>query len=215
MSMTDLNIILNRIKEKILLSQIVEMDVRLVKKGREFVGNCPFHQEKTGSFFVNDEKGTFYCFGCGASGDIIEYVKRKNNITFQQAVEKLADQAGIKLPEKNSSLPVKSSDIEINQRILQKSIEFFMNSLNTNNIAKEYCKLRGITDEIINKFSIGYAPNNNDALLKYLRTYNFLEKNLIASGLFIKKNFEMIPRFKARLMFPVFNRAGEGIAFGG
>ncbi|MDR3031459.1 MAG: DNA primase [Holosporales bacterium] len=209
--MTEFSIVLNRIKEKIPLSKIVGQDVYLQKKGREFVGNCPFHHEKTGSFFVNDEKGTFYCFGCGISGDLIGYVIKKWGITFQQAIEKLAEQAGVKLPEKK----VVSHEAEVNQKVLQKAVEFFKNTLNNDKIAKEYCKSRGITADVIEKFSIGYAPFNNDVLLKYLREFGFQDKNLISSGLFIKKDLGLSPRFRNRLMFPVFDRKGWPIAFGG
>ena len=101
MSDFGLNSVLNLMKERVSLSRIVRQDVVLQKKGREFVGHCPFHNEKTGSFFVNDDKGTFYCFGCGASGDIVEYLMRKRGIQFMQAVEILSEMSGIKIPEKS------------------------------------------------------------------------------------------------------------------
>ncbi|GHT88997.1 DNA primase [Alphaproteobacteria bacterium] len=208
--MTEFNIALRRIKEKVLLSAVVVRDVQLRKKGKEFIGNCPFHNEKTGSFFVNDEKGSFYCFGCGATGDLFSYVMKKDCLSFNQAVEKLAEMAGIKLPEKHRI----SHETERNQLILQKAIEFFQNNLRTNKVAKEYCVKRNITNEVIDKFSIGYAPNNNE-LLTYIRNCGFSNNELTASGLFVKNDFGTYQRFKNRIMFPVFDRNNQPIAFGG
>lgn len=213
MSGSELNNILGRIKEKVLLSQIVRQDLPLQKKGREYVGNCPFHNEKTGSFFVNDDKGTFHCFGCGASGDVFEYVMKKRGVQFIQAVESIAEIAGIKLPEKKEF----SSDLYENQRkILQKAAEYFKGNLPKNQIAMEYCKSREIDSEIIEKFSIGYAPINGDEFLSILKKNEFSESDIIASGLYIKKeNGKLNPRFRDRIMFPVFDKKGWPIAFGG
>ena len=120
MSASELNTILGRIKEKVLLSQIVRQDLPLQKKGREYVGNCPFHNEKTGSFFVNDEKGTFHCFGCGASGDVFEYVMKKRGVQFIQAVESIAEIAGIRLPEKKEF----NNDLYENQKKILEPFPF-------------------------------------------------------------------------------------------
>lgn len=213
MSGSEFNNILGRIKEKVLLSQIVRQDLPLQKKGREYVGNCPFHNEKTGSFFVNDEKGTFHCFGCGASGDVFEYVMKKRGVQFIQAVESIAEIAGIKLPEKKEF----SADLYENQKkILQKAVEYFKGNLSKNQIAMEYCKSREIDSEIIEKFSIGYSPINGDEFLSILKKNEFSEADIIASGLYIKKeNGKLNPRFRDRIMFPVFDKKGWPIAFGG
>ncbi|MBQ3945477.1 MAG: DNA primase [Alphaproteobacteria bacterium] len=213
MAYSGLNTVLSLMKERVNLSQIVRQDVNLQKKGREFVGHCPFHNEKTGSFFVNDDKGTFYCFGCGASGDIVEYLIRRNGIQFMQAVELLSEISGIKIPEK-----IQYGDDCINkqQSILLKIMEFFRNNLMMSNDAMEYCKKRGLVEEIIDKFAIGYAPKDSSSLLlSYLKEAKFSHDDILNSGVFLEKDGKLICRFRDRIMFPVLNKKGEPIAFGG
>ena len=203
--------VLNLMKEKTALSSIVRQDVALRKKGNEFVGNCPFHSEKTGSFFVNDDKGTFYCFGCGASGDVIEYLMRKRGIQFMQAVEVLAEISGVKLPD----LDERMTDFGNQRQVLQKALEFFRRSLADNAEAKAYCHERGITDELLEKFSIGYAAKFGDALLSFLKKSHFTVDDIVNSGIFIQADGRLICRFRDRIMFPVFDKKGWAIAFGG
>ena len=195
-----------------MLSSVVRQDVTLQKKGQEFVGHCPFHNEKTGSFFVNDEKGTFYCFGCGASGDIIEYLMRKRGIQFMQAVEILSEISGIKIPEKLGN----SSNVSQNQQdILQRIANFFKENLRISGDAMTYCTKRGITKELIDKFSIGYAPKNTNHLLQTLKEENFSREDIVNSGVFLEKDGKLICRFRDRITFPVFDKKGCPIAFGG
>ena len=213
MAYSGLNTVLSLMKERVNLSQVVGQDVHLQKKGREFVGHCPFHNEKTGSFFVNDDKGTFYCFGCGASGDVIEYLIRKNGIQFMQAVELLSELSGIKIPEK---LRYSDDCIRKQQSILLKILEFFKNSLMMSNDAMDYCKQRGLVQEIIDKFSIGYAPKDSSSLLlNYLKEAKFSHDDILNSGVFLEKDGKLICRFRDRIMFPVFDKKGDPIAFGG
>ena len=211
MRATDLNTALSRIKEKIPISQVIGKDIVLKKKGREFSGNCPFHNEKTASFFVNDDKGTFYCFGCGASGDVVEYLIKKRGISFQQAIENLASIAGIKLPEAE----VFTAKDNTEQKVLQKAIEFYKKCLNENETAKNYCNNRGLNKETIESFGLGYSPLNGSELFKYLKSCGFSENDLISSGLFIKRDSGITNRFKSRIMFPVLDQKGWPIAFGG
>jgi DNA primase len=211
MSRTDLNAVIGCIKEKVPLSKIVGTDVVLRKHGREFVGQCPFHLEKTASFFVNDDKGTFYCFGCGASGDLIEYIVKKDKITFIQAIEKLAAIAGVKLPEKASY----GNNFENHQKILQKAVEFFKEALFANKKAMEYCEQRGIDRKMIEMFSLGYAEDNRPTrFLDHLRKTGFSDQDISSSGLFVCGNHGLSERFRDRIMFPVFNKNGWPIAFG-
>ena len=210
MATSEFNIAIARIKEKIPLSQIVSRDVTLQKKGNEFVGNCPFHTEKTGSFFVNDNKGTYYCFGCGVSGDVFEYLIKKHGLQFIQAAERLAEIAGVKLPEKKSQNYISEERI----KVLQKALQFFKEALKESTYALQYCNEREINDELIEKFSIGYAPLDSEVLLNFLKkTFNI--NDIIASDLFSQKENRLIPKFRDRLIFPVFNKKGWPIAFGG
>ena len=212
MSGFGLNSVLNLMKERVSLSRIVRQDVVLQKKGREFVGHCPFHNEKTGSFFVNDDKGTFYCFGCGASGDIVEYLMRKRGIQFMQAVEILSEMSGIKMPEKAE---YHADTFQNQQNILQKVMEFFKDNLKLSGDATTYCQRRGINRELIDKFNIGYAPKDMYALLNSLKEAKFSYEEILNSGVFVEKDGKLIVRFRDRLMFPVFNKKGLPIAFGG
>ncbi|MDR2666781.1 MAG: DNA primase [Holosporales bacterium] len=208
--MNNLNTVTAMIKEKILLSRIIGQDVVLRKKGREFVGNCPFHNEKTASFFVNDDKGTFYCFGCGASGDIFEYLGKKHGLHFTQALEKMAEMAGVKLPEKRQNDYLKNQ-----QRILQEAMKFFQLNLTKDRHVLDYCNKRGINKELIDKFSIGYSTADETLLVKHVRNMNFSADEILQSGIFLKKVNGVTSRFKNRLMFPVCNTSGIPIAFGG
>ncbi|MDR1332855.1 MAG: DNA primase [Holosporales bacterium] len=209
MSVTGINAVLGRIKDKLLLSEIVGKDTPLRKRGREHVGNCPFHSEKTGSFFVNDDKGTFYCFGCGASGDIIAYIMKKRGIQFPQAIEILAEMAGIKLPEKGNY----SDDDSVQLKIMQKALEFFKAHLEGK--AAEYCESRGIDKSCVEQFSIGYAPLNGNLLMSHLVTSGFEMSDILKSGLFAQRNGQSVCYFRDRIIFPVFNKRGWPIAFGG
>lgn len=209
---SSLNTVLNLMKGRVPLSQVVKQDVALQKKGREFVGHCPFHNEKTGSFFVNDDKGTFYCFGCGVSGDIIEYLMKKRGIQFKQALEVLSEISGIRIPD---SLDKGSNEIGIQQKILQELMKFFQKELLLSPDAQSYCERRGITKDLIEKFSIGYSPKYDAKLLQYLRGFKFSTTDIIKSGVFIEKKGRLACRFKDRLMFPVLNQRGVPIAFGG
>ncbi|MDR0695614.1 MAG: DNA primase [Holosporales bacterium] len=210
MSVTGLNTALGRIREKIALSRIVGQDVVLRRKGREFVGNCPFHDEKTGSFFVNDEKGSFYCFGCGVSGDVFKYMMLKYGLRFMQAAERLAEMAGVKLPAgyeptKLGSLP----------NVLSEIVKFFVFSLTNHNDAQSYCKSRGIDKAVLEKFAIGFAPLDGKMLAKHLKIIGFTEGDIMQTSIFSKSNDALVCRFKNRLMFPIFNRYGHPIAFAG
>ncbi|MDR2458571.1 MAG: DNA primase [Holosporales bacterium] len=210
MSITGINTVLSRIKEKLSLSEIIGKDVMLRKSGREYVGYCPFHNEKTGSFFVNDNKGTFYCFGCGASGDVVTYLMKKRGLQFMQAIELLAEAAGIKLQESTNY----SNEHKAQLSLMQKALEFFKEHLR-DDVAAKYCVSRGFDESCITQFSIGYAPKNSDLLLSHLKSSGFSMCDILQSGLFQQRNGRVSCYFRGRLIFPVFNKQGWPIAFGG
>lgn len=196
--------IINEIKDRLLLSDIIKKDIKLTRKGKEYIGNCPFHIEKTASFFVSDEKCSFHCFGCGISGSIFQYVMKKEGLNFYQALKKLANLANVKLPENNNNIKyVKDNNI---YSILNIALEYYKHNIN---IAMDYCNTRNITN--IKDFQLGFAPNNND-LYKLLIKNNFSQKEIDKSGLFVNNDY---PRFRNRLIFPIFNRKNQVIAFGG
>lgn len=195
--------IINEIKSRLLLSDIIKKDIKLIRKGKEYIGNCPFHVEKTASFFVSDEKCSFHCFGCGISGSIFTYIIKKEGLTFYQTLKKLAALANIQLPEKTNIEYVKDNSI---YKILNIALEYYKHNIN---IAMDYCNNRGITN--IKDFQLGFAPNNNE-LYKLLLKNNFTQENIDKSGLFLSNNY---PRFRNRLMFPIFDNKNQVIAFGG
>lgn len=207
MSAIDLNTILNNIKAKIFLSEIIGRDVHLIKKGREFVGNCPFHLEKTGSFFVNDEKGKYYCFGCGAHGDMVSYVMDSKGYSFKQAIEFLARETGIKLPE-DKILVVKDNNT---QKIMEKCVNFFQEQLRSNEGVIKYCNNRGLNLETLEKFKIGYCPKDTSDFFQKLLKSGFQYTDIRKTGIFKDQTRS---KFSARLIFPVFNINNQTIAFG-
>lgn len=192
---------IERIQERIRLSSIIEQDTRLTKKGQEFVGRCPFHQEKTPSFYVNDLKGLYYCFGCGAKGNLFTYVMEKKRLSFQEALEILAQKAGIDL-KKHENKP-----IQILYKIYEKACCFFEQHLNQ---IHGYLNQRKIPLEIAKSFRLGFCPAS-DFLYQSLKT-DFKESALMESGLFLDSKQT---RFKNRFIFPIRDKFGRVIAFGG
>ncbi|MDR1365212.1 MAG: DNA primase [Holosporales bacterium] len=210
MSITEPNAVLGRIKEKLPLSEIIAKDTPLRKNGKEYVGCCPFHNEKTGSFFVNNDKGTFYCFGCGASGDIVTYVMKKRGIHFAQAIEILAEAAGIQPSEYLDSKDCHKTQL----KLMQKALEFFRKHI-CDDMAAKYCSSRGFDKSCIEQFGIGYAPRNGELLLSHVKASGFSVSDILQSGLFHQKDGRILCYFRDRLIFPVFNKSGWPIAFGG
>lgn len=201
----EFNTVIDEIKSRLLLSEIIKRDIKLTRKGREYIGICPFHVEKTGSFFVSDEKASFHCFGCGISGNVFTYVMRKDGITFYQALRKLADLANVKLPDINE---MKNNTSKYNRiyKLLNTALQYYVSNINA---AIKYCNNRNITN--IKDFMLGFAPNNSD-LYKLLTNNNYSNDEISKSGLFINNNY---PRFRNRLMFPIFDNKNRVIAFGG
>ncbi len=193
------------IKSKLLPSNIVGKKVKLIKKGVNFVGLCPFHHEKTPSFTVNDSKGFYYCFGCGASGDIFEFICKTEGLNFKEAVAALAQIAGVQLLEKNSD----QDDAII--KTLNLAANWFAKQLHHNKSALSYLEHRQISADIVKKFRIGYAPNKG--LKEYLNSQGIKDDIVIKAGL-INKSY-CSDYFKNRLIFPIWNAAGRVIAFGG
>ncbi|MDR2074795.1 MAG: DNA primase [Holosporales bacterium] len=195
MRTTDLNVILDNIRSKVALSEIVGRDVKLIRKGRELVGHCPFHSEKTASFFVNDEKGKYYCFGCGAKGDIFSYIVQSKGVTFMQAVEQMAHEIGVKLPAHSFK------ELDNNYKnIMDECSKFFARQLLNNNEVLEYCHKRGLDQETIRLFQIGFCPQNILPLMEKIGYPAVKEA--------------WVTKFTNRLIFPITDPRGSIIAFG-
>ncbi|MCI1960246.1 MAG: DNA primase [Clostridia bacterium] len=201
--------------------EVIREYVPLKKQGSSYFGLCPFHNENTPSFSVNPEKQLFYCFGCGAAGNVIGFIMKIEGIDFVEALKKLADRAGYKLPEaeytKEEAEKVKLRE-ELYEIHKQAGL-FFYKGLHSSegNRALEYVNKRKISLSIQKKFGLGYAPNSKAALYEYLKNKGFSEKAMLESGLIMADKYKhgFHDRFYNRLMFPIFDVRGRCIAFGG
>ncbi|MBF0542525.1 MAG: DNA primase [Nitrospirae bacterium] len=210
----DLSRTVEQIKTRIDIVDFISDYLELKKAGRNFKGLCPFHAEKSPSFTVSPERQMFHCFGCGAGGDIVGFMMKEQNINFPQAVTQLAERAGVVI--ENNFVPSNKS-IEKRKGIfdaLEKAREYFIKSLNQTDSAKVYLKNRGLTEEIIKEFSIGFAPRTND-LYKLLKNKGFSDTLLASSGVIASGDHGLFDMFRGRIIFPIVDIEGRVIAFGG
>ena len=208
---------LDDIRARIGLADVIGRRVRLVKKGREHAGLCPFHNEKTPSFFVNEEKGFFHCFGCGAHGDVIGFVMRADGLSFPEAVERLAADAGLEVPQQTPEEREQAKRHADLHEVMEKACVFFEEQLRVRvgETALGYLRGRGLDDETIARFRLGYSPDTRGALRGALMSETLPEAMLIEAGLLIRPD-DGTPydRFRGRVMFPITDRRGRVIAFG-
>ncbi|MCI5556569.1 DNA primase [bacterium] len=200
------------------ITEVVGQYVQLRRRGRTYTGLCPFHNEKTPSFTVYPDTQSFYCFGCGAAGDTINFVRKINNLGYVEAVKQLAARAGMPMPEEDDrESKARSRLLEINRC----AARYFYEQLNAKTpeaaAARRYWKeTRGLSDAAIRRFGLGYAPEDFVGLLHYLRHRGFTESELEASGL-IKRSAKgnLYDIFRHRVMVPIIDVRGNIIAFGG
>lgn len=208
--------ILEKIKEENDIVDVISESVRLKKTGRSFSGLCPFHNEKSPSFSVSQEKQIYKCFGCGESGNVITFVMKNKNMNFIDAVKYLADRANILLEDENRVNPTAKKK-ELLYKVNVEAGRFFYSNLNSNKIAIDYFLNRGIRQETIKRFGLGYAKDSWNSLLFHLRKQGFSENILLEAGLVLtsQKTGNKYDRFRNRVMFPVFDYRGKVIGFGG
>ncbi len=196
--------------------EIVGAQVRLRRAGRNFVGLCPFHNEKTPSFSVNAERGFFHCFGCGAGGSVYNFIMRVEGLTFPEAVRSLAKKYAVTLPEHEVSGPA-AGEREAMLKANEVAAEFFAHVLwNTTDgaLARDYLKSRGISVETARAFMIGFAPSRPASLAKALEKRGLRDAG-VKVGLIRKDTDTAYDMFRARVMFPIRDAQGRPIAFGG
>lgn len=210
---------LDRLRQHYRLSEVIGGRITLKRSGREYSGLCPFHNEKSPSFTVNDEKGFFHCFGCGAHGDVIGFVKDYENLTYGLAVESLARQAGISLPQPTR---VQREAIDRTERlyeVMEAAAHWFTMQLKLagGSEARDYLAKRGLRDETVREFRLGYGPQKRTALKDALMQRGFRESELLEGGLLarLEEGGSTYDKFRGRLMFPIHDGAGRVIAFGG
>ena len=211
MSFSYSNSSIENLKDQIDIVNVIGQVVQLKKAGANFKGLCPFHNEKTPSFVVSGTKQYFTCFGCGASGDVIEFVKRYYNLEFGEAVEKLANEYGITM-ERSSYDDKRTKYYEVNKM----AATFFYDCFTkTANKGYSYMKKRGITPQVLKKFGIGYADEKWDSLYKYLKSKGVDDNMMLELGLISQSKGKCYDRFRNRVIFPIINTSGKVIGFGG
>ena len=214
--------VIEEIREQSDIVSIISEYTLLNKKGSSYVGLCPFHNEKTPSFSVSEEKQLYYCFGCGAGGNVITFLMQKENMSFIEAIKYLAERENIKLDEAYLSEEEAQNNKKRSEllEILKDSAIYFYHSLRApeNQEALDYFLGRGLSMETIKHFGLGYASQQFNGLYEYLKTKGYSDALLLESGLFLqgKQNTEMIyDRFAGRVIYPIFDLSKKVIAFGG
>lgn len=213
---------LDELRSRLTLSEIIGKRLKLTRAGREFKACCPFHGEKTPSFYVNDAKGFYHCFGCGVHGDAVSFRMRHDNLSFMEAVESLAPEAGMDIPKADPQAVEKFDHQQRLMQIMERVSKWFEAQLhhNQNGFALRYLKERGLSDDTIAQFRLGYAPNNWDALREAMIAEGIKPADLIALGVLKQSTREdkadkPYSFFRGRVMFPVTDARGRVIAFGG
>ena len=198
------------------LVQLVGRRVKLVRKGRVMWGCCPFHKEKSPSFKVENERRAYKCFGCGAGGDAFRWVMETEGLSFPEAVEKLASEAGVELPKWSAEDEAREEKKKSLYDIVEMAAKFYEDKLRepAGQTAREYLKSRGLDEAAAKQFRLGYAPRDN-ALSEYLKTQNVTADDMIAAGLARSGERGLRDFFFDRLMFPITDARGRAIAFGG
>jgi DNA primase len=211
---------LEELRGRVSITDIVGRRVRLTRKGRgEATGLCPFHNEKSPSFTVSEDKGFFHCFGCGVHGDVIGFVMRSEGLEFPQAVEKLAGEAGMQVPRETPEERERAERQATLGGAVEFAAKFYEQQLRASagRAGLEYFKRRGLSDDTMRRFRLGHSPDTGHALKAALEKAGIPEAISIEAGLLIKPEDgrACFDRFRGRVMFPILDRKGQAIAFGG
>ncbi len=209
---------LDEIRARISVSSVVGRKVKLIRRGREFIGLSPFSHEKSPSFTVSDEKGFYHCFSTQEHGDVFTFLMKTQNLTFPEAVERLAEEAGLEMPRKSVEQVQEAARATLQQQAVEAGCGIFEDALRgpDGKKALEYLKGRALTDETIKRFRLGYAPNGNVVKTKLAARGTdpalLLETRLVSPGKDGRDSFDF---FRDRVMFPIMDARGRPVAFGG
>lgn len=196
--------------------EIIAARIKLKKTGANFNSLCPFHTESTPSFTVSATKQFYHCFGCGAHGTAISFLMNYDRMEFRDAIENLAQMAGLAIPDEIKKSNSNSANFDSLFQLLSRVSMYYQAQLKQSKFAIDYLKNRGLTGEIAKRYALGYAPHGWENLIKYFGKNNSIEEQLIISGMLIKKNPQQLyERFHSRIMFPIRNIRGQIIGFGG
>lgn len=209
------DMLLEEIRQRNDIVDLISMYTDLKQSGNRFLGLCPFHKEKTPSFFVNRDDQLYYCFGCHEGGNIINFVEKVNNLDFIEAVKFLAERGGVVLPEENGEVSkehqLKKDIYEVNKA----SAIYFHNNLMNDNAALKYLTDRGLDIKTIKNFGLGYSKSTYTDLYEHLKLKGFSEWAMLKAGVISKKENKVYDFFRGRIVFPVIDLRGNVIAFSG
>ena len=201
--------------------EVISQYVPLKQKGSSYFGLCPFHNEKTASFSVNSEKQFYYCFGCGAAGNVFSFLMEMENCDFPEAMKRLAERAHITLPEPEKNAQAIAAE-QLKKRLFEMHTlagRFFYEALQKEEgaEARAYLQKRQMDPRMARKFGIGYSPDSYDALFRHLQEKGFKISEILKTGLVLenKDGKGYHDRFRGRLMFPIFDVQGRVVGFGG
>lgn len=211
--------ILDEIRNRLPVSQVVSRKVAIKKAGREYRGLSPFKSEKSPSFFVNDQKGFYHCFASGEHGDIFTFLMKTEGLSFPEAVERLAEEAGVHLPKPTAQDTNHEDARQRLYRLMEETQAFFVRSLfeTSGQVARDYLERRGLRRQTIDTFGIGFAPGGRSDLKAHLTKLGYSLDEMITAGVLIGGEDIAVPydRFRNRVMFPIGDLKGRVIAFGG
>ena len=217
--MNDIKDIIEEIKSRCDIASIISGYINIKPSGSNYKGLCPFHGEKTPSFYINTSKQIYKCFGCGEGGDVINFIMRIENLDFMDAVKLLADRCGIEI---NTHVDESTKErIEKSKKFQDIHVEaarfYFSNLIKSKNPGYEYLRKRGLDDKIIKRFGLGYSLDSWNSLMNYLISIGYKNEDLIECGLFGYKSEtkKIYDKFRNRVMFPIFDYRGNVIGFGG
>jgi DNA primase len=208
-----------KIKERISIVDLISSYIQVIQAGKNYKAKCPFHNEKTPSFFISPDRGTYYCFGCGEKGDIFSFVEKFEGLDFVGSLKVLADKAGVTL--ENDWKNEKKDDKDKWYEIMEIATRFFESRIYDNKEVLAYLKSRGLKDETIKSFRIGFANDKWRDLLEYLLSLKYSLQDIEKVGLIKSKNENSFDkdnfydRFRSRIMFPICDSSGRVIAFSG
>lgn len=200
------------IKERLNIEDVIGSYIKLEKAGNSLKAKCPFHNEKTPSFFVSKDRGSYYCFGCGEKGDIFTFVEKFESVDFLGALKILADRAGVVIER---FAPQTTDKKERLFNLMESATKFFENNLAKEEIPLEYLKKRGLKDSTIKDWRIGYVRDDWREAYDYLKGKDFTESEMERAGMIKTENGKTYDRFRGRIMFPIFDSAGRVVAFSG
>ena len=201
-----------KIKERLSINDVISSYLTITQAGKNYKAKCPFHNEKTPSFFISPERGSYYCFGCGAKGDIFSFVEHFEGTDFLGALKLLAEKAGVTLERKSYESKDKTERL---YDIMEEATTFFELNFERQPEARSYLRGRGLSDPTIKSFRIGYAPSVWRSVSDHLLSKGFTREDIEAVGLIKTSDKGFYDRFRGRIIFPISDSSGRVIAFSG